>query len=80
MRRFGYLLLVLALASCGSAPSSAHRDGKAKSAVSAGATAGQQVPPASPPPVPKMEIRTEGAPSLGPDDAAVTVVVWSDFQ
>lgn len=80
MKRFGFLFLVVALASCGSAQSSAQGDVKAKGAGSAEAAAGKQAQPAAPSSLPKSEIRTEGAPSLGPDDASVTVVAWSDFQ
>jgi len=30
--------------------------------------------------VPRLEVSVEGSPSLGPEDATVTIVEWSDFQ
>ena len=47
-----------------------------------GQTAPLAAPAATPPaqPIPRVEISTEGAPSIGPENAPVTLAVFSDFQ
>ena len=41
-------------------------------------TAPATAPPVQP--IPRVEISTEGAPSIGPENAPVTLAVFSDFQ